>query len=183
MTKNLYNINIERAILSSVIFDPQSFDDLASSLRSEDFYLPFHQNLFIVMEELEQKDLPIDEEFIQRELEKKKQFDENLLIDILTTNPLSNITAYIDELKDKSIKRKLNHLSAIIKDEVLEDDNSDNIVDTIQQNLYSITQDTITADFKDSKDMMISTLEHIKEMKERENSGVVGVDTGYPELN
>jgi len=183
LTKNLHNINIERAILSSIIFNPQSFDDLAASLNSEDFYLPFHQNLFIAMEDLEQKDLPIDEEFLQKELEKKKQFNENLLIDILTTNPLSNITAYVDELKDKAVKRKLNHLSAMIKDEVLDDDDSNNIVDTIQQNLYSITQDSITADFKDSKEMMISTLEHIKEMKERENSGVVGVNTGYNELN
>ena len=183
MTKNLHNINIERAILSSIIFDPQSFDDLAASLNSEDFYLPFHQNLFLAMEELEQKDLPIDEEFLQKELVKKKQFDENLLIDILTTNPLSNIIAYVDELKDKSIKRKLNHLSATIKDIVLEDEDSNAIVDTIQQSLYSITQDSITKDFKDSKEMMLSTLEHIKEMKERENSGVVGVDTGYAELN
>ncbi len=183
MIKNLHNINIERAILSSIIFDPQSFDDLAASLNAEDFYLPFHQNLFLAMEELEQKDLPIDEEFLQKELLQKKQFNENLLIDILTTNPLSNIIAYLNELKDKSIKRKLNHLSAIIKDIVLEDEDSNVIVDTIQQSLYSITQDSITKDFKDSKEMMISTLEHIKEMKERENSGVVGVDTGYAKLN
>ena len=181
--EKLHNINIERAILSSIIFNPESFDELASSLKSEDFYLPFHRYLYEAMEILEQQDLPIDEDFLKKELSNKKRFNENEMMEVLTTSPLSNINAYIDDLKDKSIKRKLNHLSATIRDIVLEDDDANLLIDKVQQGLYKITQEAIVKDFREAKEMVLATLEHIKEMKERENSGVVGLDTGYGEIN
>lgn len=51
--ENMYNLNIERAVLSSIIFDPQTYEEIAAKLKPHDFYLPFHQYLFAAMEELE----------------------------------------------------------------------------------------------------------------------------------
>ena len=66
MSENMYNLNIERAVLSAIIFDPQIFEELAAKLKAHDFYLPFHQHLFSAMEELAREDKPIDEEFLKR---------------------------------------------------------------------------------------------------------------------
>jgi len=52
VNENMYNLNIERAVLSAIIFDPQIFEDIASKLKPHDFYLPFHQHMFLAMEEL-----------------------------------------------------------------------------------------------------------------------------------
>ena len=103
----LYNIDLERGILNSIIFDNTKLEEVESILRAEDFYLPFHQNLFETMEELYKNDIPIDEIFLKDELIKRKKFDENLFFEILATTPIENIDEYAKTLKELSLKRKL----------------------------------------------------------------------------
>ncbi len=103
MQDNLYNLAFERSILSSIVFEPSQFDELSVALKKDDFYLPAHQDIFASMLLLLQKDQPIDEEFIKKELIKIKKFDEQVMLEILSANPISNTTAYVNEIKDKSL--------------------------------------------------------------------------------
>jgi len=184
MQDNLYNLAFERSILSSIVFEPQQFDELSTSLKKDDFYLPAHQDIFGVMTLLLQKDQPIDEEFIKKELIKIKKFDEQVMLEILSANPISNTKAYVDEIKDKSLKRHLLTLTTEIKRVTVEEElPSAEVVDIVEKKLYEITQDNQTSDFKDSPTMTFDTMEYIKEMKARGNNILVGVDTGFHELN
>ena len=184
MQDNLYNLAFERSILSSIVFEPQQFDDLSVALKKDDFYLPAHQDIFAVMLTLLQKDHPIDEEFIKKELITIKKFDEQVMLEILSANPISNTKAYVEEIKDKSLKRHLLTLTTEIKRVTVEEElPSADVVDIVEKKLYEITQDNQTSDFKDSPKMTYDTMEYIKEMKARGNSVLVGVDTGFNELN
>ena len=184
MQDNLYNLAFERSILSSIVFEPQQFDDLSSALKKDDFYLPAHQDIFLAMTSLMQRDEPIDEEFIKKELIKIKKFDEQVMLEILSANPISNTKAYVNEIKDKSLKRHLLTLTTEIKRVTVEEElPSAEVVDIVEKKLYEITQDNQTSDFKDSPTMTYDTMEYIKEMKARGNSVLVGVDTGFHELN
>jgi len=184
MQDNLYNLAFERSILSSIVFEPSQFDELSSALKKDDFYLPAHQDIFASMLLLLQKDQPIDEEFIKKELIKAKKFDEQVMLEILSANPISNTKAYVDEIKDKSLKRNLLTLTTEIKRVTVEEElPSAEVVDIVEKKLYEITQDNQTSDFKDSPKMTYDTMEYIKEMKARGNSVLVGVDTGFAELN
>ena len=184
MQDNLYNLAFERSILSSIVFEPQQFDELSVALNQDDFYLPSHQDIFKVMTLLFQKDQPIDEEFIKKELIKIKKFDEQVMLEILSANPISNTKAYVDEIKDKSLKRHLLTLTTEIKRVTVEEElPSAEVVDIVEKKLYEITQDNQTTDFKDSPKMTFDTMEYIKEMKARGNNILVGVDTGFHELN
>ncbi len=184
MQDNLYNLAFERSILSSIVFEPQQFDELSTTLKKDDFYLPAHQDIFKSMLALFQKDEPIDEEFIKKELIKIKKFDEQVLLEILSANPISNTKAYVNEIKDKSLKRHLLTLTTEIKRVTVEEElPSAEVVDIIEKKLYDITQDNQTSDFKDSPTMTYDTMEYIKEMKARGNNILVGVDTGFHELN
>ncbi len=184
MQDNLYNLAFERSVLSSIIFEPQQFDELSVSLKLEDFYLPAHQDIFSAMTTLLQKDHPIDEEFIKKELIKIKKFDETVLLEILSANPISNTKAYVEEIKEKSLKRHLLTLTTEIKRVTVEEElSSAEVIDIVEKKLYDITQDNQTSDFKDSPKMTYDTMEYIKEMKARGNSVLVGVDTGFTELN
>ncbi len=184
MQDNLYNLAFERSVLSSIVFEPQQFDELSVALKVEDFYLPAHQDIFNAMTTLLQKDHPIDEEFIKKELLKLKKFDEQVLLEILSANPISNTKAYVEEIKDKSLKRHLLTLTTEIKRVTVEEElPSAEVIDIVEKKLYEITQDNQTSDFKDSPKMTYDTMEYIKEMKARGNSVLVGVDTGFAELN
>jgi len=184
MQDNLYNLAFERSILSSIVFEPSQFDELSVALKVDDFYLPAHQDIFKAMLTLLQKDQPIDEEFIKKELIKVKKFDEQVMLEILSANPISNTTAYVNEVKDKSLKRHLLTLTTEIKRVTVEEElPSAEVVDIVEKKLYEITQDNQTSDFKDAPKMTFDTMEYIKEMKARGNSVLVGVDTGFAELN
>jgi len=181
---NLYNLAFERSILSSIVFEPSQFDELSVALKKDDFYLPAHQDIFASMLLLLQKDQPIDEEFIKKELIKIKKFDEQVMLEILSANPISNTTAYVNEIKDKSLKRHLLMLTTEIKRVTVEEElPSAEVVDIVEKKLYEITQENQTSDFKDAPKMTYDTMEYIKEMKARGNSVLVGVDTGFHELN
>ncbi len=185
MTPNqLHNLNIERAILSAIIFEPTLYEDVASKLSPEDFYLPDHQVIFQCMEELDREEQPIDEEFLKKKLLQKKRYNEDVFIEIIYANPIYNVTAYVEEIKEKAIKRELVKLTSRIREVTVEDDlPSDDILNIVQKELYEISLDANTKEFRESPEMVAATIAHIHEMKKRGNNGVTGVDTGFRELN
>ena len=181
---NLHNINIERSVLSSILFNPASFEDVASEIKPRDFYLPAHRYIYEAMEACDRDDLPIDEEFVKKKLEQEERFDESAMLEILSTNPLPSIKAYVYEIREKSIKRELIKLTADIREMAVEKDlPSHEVVDLVQQKLYQITADNSNKEFRDAPEMSKATMEHILEMKKRGNAGVVGLNTGFTELN
>ena len=181
---NMYNLNIERAVLSAITFDPEIFEDIASKLEPHDFYLPFHQNVFMAMEELTKEEKPIDEEFIRIKLTQKKEFDEVAMLNMLSANPISNTDAYIEDIKSRSTKRALATLATTIKKVTIEDDLPiDDIMNLVEKKLYEITQNSITKDFRNAKEISTSVMDRIKYLKSMGNIKLIGVDTGFRNLN
>ena len=111
---NIYALNIERAVLSSILFDHEIIEDILGILKPKDFYLPAHQVVFEVMELLNREGLPIDEEFIRKRVD-QKEVPDSTLVEILSANPITNIISYVKEIKDGSIKRELATLATHIK--------------------------------------------------------------------
>ncbi len=184
MEENLYNLAFERSILSSIIFEPSQFDDFEMVLKVEDFYLAAHQDIYKAITTLVREDKPIDEEFLKKELSREKKFDEKIMLEILSANPISNTHAYILEVKDKALKRHLLTLTTEIKRVTVEEElPSEEVIDIVEKKLYEITQDNQSADFLDAPTITDATLAYIQEMKARGDSVLVGVDTGFAELN
>ena len=182
--ENMYNLNIERAVLSAIIFDPEIYEEIAAKLTPQDFYLPFHQYVFVAMEELAREEKPIDEEFLKSRLQSMGKFDEVAMLDLLAANPISNTAAYIAEIKAKSAKRALATLATEIKKVTIEDDlPADEVMNLVEKKLYEITQNNVNEDFRESKEITIAMLDEINRLKALGNSKLIGVDTGFKNLN
>lgn len=180
----LYSLDIERGILSAILFDGKVYEDVASILTPKDFYLPFHQYVFEAMEELYKKDYPIDEVFLKDVLVKKNRFDESLFLEILATAPIEAVENYAKEIKDLSLKRELLHLSTEIKKIILEEDKrAIEEIEEIQSKLFNIATSNFVSDFKSSQAIILNTLDYIKKQATKKNSLVIGLDTGFIELN
>ena len=180
----MYNLNIERAVLSAIIFDPETYEEIASKLMSHDFYLPFHQHIFASMEELSREEKPIDEEFLRSKLDSMGKFDEAAMLDLLSANPISNTAAYLTEIKAKSSKRALATLATEIKKVVIEDDlPAEDVMNLVEKKLYEITQNNTNEDFRESKEITLAMMDEINRLKALGNSKLVGVDTGFKNLN
>ena len=180
---SVYSINIERAVLSSILFNPEELEDVLGVLKPKDFYLPAHQKIFAVMEALNHEQLPIDEEFIRRRID-SKDVDDSILIEILSANPITNTMAYVNEIKDGSVKRELATLATTIKKVTIEDElPAPQAVDTIQNELYKISTDSASSDLKDMEQITDETLDYMKKMKELGNRFLTGETTGFDTLD
>lgn len=139
MQENLYNLAFEKSVLNSILFEPQLFQELEPSLYSDDFYHQAHQDIFKSMSSLVHRNLPIDEEFIKKELVSMKKFDENIMLEILSANPIHNIKAYCEEVKELSTKRRLLHITTAIKRGVIEEElTSDEVISNVLQEIKLI---------------------------------------------
>ncbi len=109
-----YLINSEKSVLSSFLFDYNTFNKLHKELYQESFYHLLYGEIFQTMKDLHKQELPIDEDFIIKELKKDNkqvpQF-EAALVEILTANPVSNIQAYIKEIQTAHTDRAIKQLS------------------------------------------------------------------------
>ena len=180
---NIYALNIERAVLSSILFNPEIIEDLLGILKPKDFYLPAHQKIFEVMERLNSEDLPIDEEFIRKRLD-QKEVDDSILIEVLSANAITNTMAYAKEIKDGSIKRELISLATSIKKVAIEDElPAPEAVDYVQNELYKITTDSASSELKDMYQITTDTLLHMEKMKAQGNAYLIGETTGFDALD
>ncbi len=182
MDANFYNLNIERAVLSSVLYDPAIFDEISAVMSEDEFYHPFHKAVYATMLYLSATSMPIDEEFIRQKY-KGAEFDSDSFFEVLSTTPLPNLKPYIAELKELSTRRKLFSFTNEIKAECMEQKESAQIIDSAETKLFKIATASSTRDFKGSEEITKSTLDYMLEMKKRGDNLLVGLDTGFYDLN
>ena len=180
---SVYSINIERAVLSSILFNSEELEDVLGVLKPKVFYLPAHKKIFEVMVKLHGDDMPIEEEFIRKRVD-SKDVDDSILLEILSANPITNTLAYVREIKDGAVKRELATLATTIKKVAIEEEMSANeALDTIQGELYKISTDSATSELKDMQTVTGDTLSYIEKMKKMGNKHLIGETTGFEALD
>ena len=107
---NDFSMNIEKAILSSILFNPDEFEKINKIIKVDDFCSAAHQKIFQVMENLYNEEMPIVEDFIVKRLNDTRLND--MLIDILSANPISNALVYAKEIRKDSLTRQIQQLSS-----------------------------------------------------------------------
>lgn len=178
------NIEVERGVLSAILYDPSLFDEIASIVDSNDFgYVP-HKVIFSIMKLLDQEELPIEESFILKKSNKEHKVSKRELSSILATVPLAATKQYAQDIKDLSIKRQLRSLALRVMKES-EDSSTEvqSLLDLLQSHIYELSYSRSNGDFKSAKDVVVAALEHLKKLKERGNSTITGLDTGFRDLN
>lgn len=176
-------INIEKVVLSSILFTPERFEEVASDLKINDFLLQLHRDIFEMCMFLSNSNLPIGSDLILSKMPPNKKITPQDLLEIEAINPIANIEAYIDEIKEASIKRELHSLANLLREKSLDSEqSSENIIDEISQRVYDISVDRTSDELITSHEMVSDILTHITELKNRA-SVLVGLDTGFKKLN
>jgi hypothetical protein len=122
MNEHNYLMNIERSILTCFFFNPNDFEKVGNKIFPNSFYMLSHQAIFLIITQLVEKEIPLDEEFVLKQFSKVKFHEqtnnlyenidlETALIDILSTNPITNLDYYISELQKAHTERETKLLS------------------------------------------------------------------------
>ncbi len=181
MEQILHDDSLERAILSSVMFNPDIFGDLHSSIAAKDFYHPAHGDIFRAMSACFERNEPVEIPFIKKYL--GDRYNEALFSAIMLVNPIVDLGFYVSELKEKSIKRALNKIASEIPAKVAQPTPSRDIVDSISSELYALVDGGEGGMMKDSLQIVNETINELNRQKELANKEIIGLDTGFKELN
>ena len=175
-----HSISIEKAILSSIIFNPDEIYSVATILEIDDFYLTAHQDIYKVMLELHNEDMPIDEDFIRRRAA-GKDFNDVILIDILSSNPITNVEAYCIEIKEDSKLRKIQDISKKIPKYLSENLKSDDVLYSIQKDIEIIENQNLI-NVVSTKGLISEVIKDMKIAAEN-GSKIVGQSSGLKALD
>lgn len=177
----LYDLDMERAILSSILSNNDVLSEIFDTINKDDFYLKGHSDIFMAMIECLNSDQPIATTFLKNKLGQK--YDENILSDVMATSAIVDVMSYANELKEKSIKRSLLKIAQEVPAKVSEDMPVRDIVDNISSEIYAVSDTKKSGAIKQAPEIVANFVEYIKKQAELDEKGVVGLSTGFRALN
>jgi len=176
--KNLNNINMERSLISYLLYNTKCFKNIVEIVTEKDFYFNEHKNIFLAMRSCFKKNPVFDEEFIKIELLNRKCYDESIFAEILFINASeSMIINYAKEIRIMALKREiLNNFNQITGTP------SYSNIRSIMNKLFLMSSINST-NIASSVDIVNSTVEMILKNKKNIHDKIQKFDTGYNHLN
>lgn len=181
VSSNLYDLDMERSILSAILFEQDNLGEIYDIITPKDFYLKGHEDIFAAMQSCLNSDDPVDVAFIKKHLGAK--FDEEIFNAVLTTNSILDIKKYATELREFAIKRALVKVANQIPAKVSENKPGRDMVDEISSEIYSLVDGAGNGVIKNAKEIITELITELSKQKLAKDHEVVGIDTGFRGLN
>ncbi|MEK7133263.1 MAG: replicative DNA helicase [Patescibacteria group bacterium] len=182
------NLEAEMSVLGALMLDQKAIIKVVDVLITEDFYHPSHQKVFEAMLDLFKKNNPIDLLSVSARLKEKSNLEEiggsSYLAELVNSVPTaSNIDHYADIVRKKSVLRNLIEASSHISQlGYQEEEDVDNILDSAEKKIFSISQRSLRQNFFSVKSALAHAWERIEDL--HKNKGKLrGVRTGFKELD
>ncbi len=182
------DIEAERSVLGALMLDKEAIIRVADLIKPLDFYQPAHAKIFDAIFELFEKGEPIDALSVSQKLKDRKELSEiggaSYLTDIINSVPTaSHISYYAKIVRQKKVLRELINASSEITEKVFDSSNdSEDLLDDIEQKIFSISQQSRPQNFIPIKDELKAAYERIEKLHQGEK-GLRGVTTGFNELD
>lgn len=183
-----YSEEAERYILGCMLIDPTLVDQVLTELTSDDFHIRANKNVMIAIETLSKLGSPIDQLTVLNELQRANVLEATggieYLYGILESIPsVANVEVYLNILHEKSLERKLLEVVNKIGSDILKgDDNINDLIVKSEKQIMDVINEQRVSDFKRIDLLTDSVIDIIEENKNKDGN-LVGLDTGYPDLN
>ncbi|EDP7906869.1 replicative DNA helicase [Campylobacter upsaliensis] len=175
-----YDLDLERMILSSCLLGGgEVYVNIAGDIEIKDFSLKAHQDIFKAIVSCVNAGEPIGLSF----LKKYGKLDEQILNEIIATPSMINISAYAKELREKSIKRQLLSFAHLLPSRISANRAVSEISDELSKDIFTIISRVNSADIKNVNEVLGELLEEFKRQKSLENKHIIGLESGFSELD
>ena len=157
-------------------------------MRSEDFFLPQHRQIFQRMIQLAEHQQAIDVVTLMDDLARRGELDSaggvaylSQLADGLPR--ATNVEHYARIVKEKSVLRHLAFSAAAIQEQALAaGDDADVILDRAESTIFQIAEDRVRAGLIGVKELVRDNFERLERIFS-EGRRITGLATGYPGLD
>ena len=184
-----FSLEAEQSVLGSILIDPECFNEIAGILRSEDFHVEEHVQIYLAMQDMYMQSRRIDIVTLIDTLVKRGVYDEEaskayikLIAEIVPS--AKNVGDYAKIVKDNSLLRKL----AIAGEEISEsaynreDDDVMHIIGNAEQKIFEIAEGNNLKGFTHIREVLVSEYEHLHQLQTN-RAEVMGTPTGFGDLD
>lgn len=182
------NLEAERAVLGSLLIDPDAIIKVANFLRVEDFFRERHGWLYDVMLTLHERREPLDFVTVVDELERRDQLEEiggpAYITDLIGGTPTSiNVDFYARIVERTALLRRLIGAAGEIA-EMAYDESRDveEVIDRAETLVFGVSEARIHRDLMPIRAIMGNVVDRI-DFLTRNKDTLMGVPTGFTMLD
>ncbi|HDR7766775.1 TPA: replicative DNA helicase [Bacillus paranthracis] len=181
-------IEAEKMILGSILQEQELIEKVQEVLVVKDFYHINHQYIYEIMLSLFEEDNPIDIISVTGQVQDKNLIDNippSYLAELLdTVHSTNGISYYINLVKESSGKRNLHRIAQTIANDAYNSDKDlDEIINQAGEDLAKVSDSQGRDDrMRSAMEIVSSTYEKI-ELISTHKGDIVGIPTGYSELD
>lgn len=186
-----HSIEAEIAVLGGVLTDNSVWEKIIERVFEDDFYRKDHRIIFKAITALDADGKPFDVVTVAEWLDSHQQLDHAGGLSYLAalaenTAGASNITAYADIVRKRSILRQLIRATNQISETVFNPKgrNSDEILDFAEQTVFEIAEQEARGrkNYRSIKELLVNALDRVDELFHRD-SPITGVPTGFDDFD
>ena len=182
------NLEAERSILGAILLDNHALNAAVERVRSEDFFLSQHRQIFERMVQLAEKQQAIDVVTLMEDLSRRGELESaggvaylSQLADGLPR--VTNVEHYARIVKEKSVLRNLAFSAAAIQEQALAaGDEADVILDRAESTIFQLAEDRVKAGLVGVKDLVRENYERLERIFS-EGRRITGLASGYAALD
>ncbi len=182
------DVEVERSVLGAMMLEPEALDRGLELLSENEFYRENHRMIFSAMKELVEKSSPADLITIAAELDAVgnlqkiggRSYLSSLMSSVVTAG---NLDYHTDIIRQKSVLRSLIHAgSDIVSRAYNESQDVSELLDSIEQMIFNISEKRLTGDFSSLGEILPQTYDYLEEVRKNKRA-VTGLATGYNDLD
>src|SRR5215475_9596222 len=180
--------DLEEAVLGAIMLEKSAFDTVIEILKPECFYVDGHQRIYKAMQQLQQKNQPIDILTVVEELKSRDELEMiggPYYVTRLTNAVVSsaNIEAHSRIILQKFIQRELIRISGEIISDAYEDSTDVfDLLDDAESKLFEITNNHLRKNFDSIDTVLVKTIQRIEDLRNK-NEDISGVPSGFSSLD
>lgn len=179
-------VESEQALLGALMLDNDRIHDIAGQVTESDFYRADHREIFHAIVALSDKGEVFDAVTVSNYLGEKKQLDQLGGLSYLASLQNNVATAktaksHAKAIREKSIRRKVNHALQVALEETTTDKPVDDIISEAQIQLESVSH--THASYIHMQEALNAALHQLAETKRRLKNGAIGAPTGIAAID
>ncbi|MCB0044087.1 MAG: replicative DNA helicase [Caldilineaceae bacterium] len=178
------NIEAERAVLGSLLIDPDAVIKIANFVRPSDFFRERHQLLYDAMLTLNEQNEPIDYLTLVNLMEERNQLDDvggpAYITELINSTPTSmHVDHYAGIVEKTAVLRRLINAAGTIAELAYDEKNEvSEVVDRAEQIIFGVTESRIHRDLTPIRAIMTNVVDRI-DFLARNQDTLMGVPTGF----
>jgi len=178
----------EQSVLGAIYLDRNCIPDVLGLVRSEDFYISRHRELFEAIVELYNTGKPIDLVTLKEHLTLRGTLDTiggiSFVVEVANLVPSTeSVGFYAAIVRDKAVQRRMIRMADELRGKCYRgDEETDDILASAQQSIIEISQDRSTRGLVHIGRYLDEGIEKLEKLSKKNNS-VTGIPTGFIDLD